>query len=281
MKKLLFPIVLLMATVSAWGQSNHPNGYLTDETRPNGTYWLPEPPPLTGADFTYDFYYYQWGRLQREGHTGEQALEDESAPLEDVFGPLVGLTLDEVTTPEIYCLLNRAVTDAHAANKKVKDYYQRTRPFAQFKEPSLKPWSDDEEAETFSYPSGHSTRGWIYAFVLANLVPDMADILFYRARSYAVNRVICGHHWKTDIDASLMLAAGVFATIVSTDAYQEQLKKARAEYRALKGGDTRINATQESAASKRAAIYDMQGRQLTDKPDSGVYIQNGQKYISK
>ena len=122
-------------------------------------------------------------------------------------------------------LAERATTDANNANRKVKEYYQRTRPFAQFKEPSLKPWTDDEEAETFSYPSGHTARGWMYAFVLASVAPDLAPGLFYRARIYAENRVICGHHWKTDTDAALMLAAGTFATVVSTDGYQEQLKK--------------------------------------------------------
>lgn len=30
-----------------------------------------------------------------------------------------------------------------------------------------------------------------------------------------------------------------------------------------------------------AAIYDMNGRQLNAKPNNGVYIQSGQKYISK
>ncbi len=30
-----------------------------------------------------------------------------------------------------------------------------------------------------------------------------------------------------------------------------------------------------------AAIYDMNGRQLNEKPNNGVYIQSGQKFVSK
>ena len=60
---------------------------------------------------------------------------------------------------------------------------------------------------------------------LQALRPILPQVFFYRARIYAENRVICGHHWKTDTDAALMLAAGTFATVVSTDGYQEQLKK--------------------------------------------------------
>lgn len=101
-----------------------------------------------------------------------------------------------------------------------------------------------------------------------------------RACVYALNRVICGHHWKSDIDASLLLAAGLFANIVSTEAFQEQLKKAREEYSRLTSGSTRIEMT-EVAPVRGAAIYDMQGRQLNAKPNHGVYIQNGQKHIEK
>jgi acid phosphatase (class A) len=230
MKNFLLTIIaILLATANVWGE-DFPDGYLTDETRPDGLNWLPAPPALTAADFTYDFYYYQWGRTQRDGVSGDLALLDESAPLESIFGKVIGLSLNKATTPEILLLVERAVTDAHDANVNVKDFYQRKRPFAQFKEPSLKPWSDDEEAETFSYPSGHSSRGWMYALVLASLAPEYADSLFSRAYLYAMNRVVCGHHWKTDTDASLMLTAGIFATVVGTDAYQEQFKKARAEY---------------------------------------------------
>lgn len=158
-----------------------------------------------------------------------QALYDESASLDDVFEEIMGVELTRESAPEIMLLLQRAVSDAHAANKRVKEVFKRLRPFAQFKEPSLKPEEDEEEAGTYSYPSGHSARGWMSAFVFATIAPELAEKLYARAREYAMNRVICGHHWKTDIDASLMLSAGLFATIVCTDEYQAQLVKARAE----------------------------------------------------
>ena len=115
---------------------------------------------------------------------------------------------------------------------------------------------------------------------LQALRPILPQVFFYRARIYAENRVICGHHWKTYTDAALMLAAGIFATVVSTDGYQEQLKKARAEYQRLKG-NTRVETPAASADSKNAAIYDLQGRQLSSQPNNGVFVQNGQKYIAK
>ena len=51
-----------------------------------------------------------------------------------------------------------------------------------------------------------------------------------RANAFAMNRVICGHHWKSDIDAGKIEASVIFAAITGTPEYQEQLQKARAEY---------------------------------------------------
>ena len=73
----------------------------------------------------------------------------------------------------------------------------------------------------------------------------------------------------------------MFANVVCTDEYQAQLKKARAEYKSITGGGTRVEAPAAETTSKSAAIYDMQGRQLNAKPNDGIYIQNGEKYVSK
>lgn len=272
-------LCVLNAT-TGWAQK-YPDPYLTDETRPNGLNWLPEPPELTSAAFTYDFYYYQLGRQLREVEgVGEQALSDESAKLWNVFSEVLDINLSKETTPEIILLADKAMTDVKKANNVVKNHYQRVRPFAQFKEPSLKPWTDDEEASTYSFPSGHASRGWMCALVLASVIPEYADKIFQRAHVYAVNRVVCGHHWKTDIDASLMLAAGVFATIVSTDAYRDQQVKAREEYLRVKNVSSGVSTAKAAATGSRAAVYDLQGRRLDKTPTSpGIYIFNVEKKV--
>ena len=194
---------------------------------------------------------------------------------------ILGIDLSRDTTPEIILLCERAATDAHKANTAVKNKYQRLRPFFTFKEESLKPWTDEEEGKTLSYPSGHSSRGYIFALALCTVAPDHTTEIMLRAQDYALNRVICGHHWKTDTDASLLLAATMFANVVCTEGYQAQLKKAIAEYKSIIGGGTRIDAPAAEAASRSAAIYDMNGRQLNAKPDNGIYIQDSQKYIAR
>ena len=76
------------------------------------------------------------------------------------------------------------------------------------------------------------------------------------------------------------LSPTMFANVVCTEEYQAQLKKAREEYKNLIAG-TPIEAPSAEAATRTAAIYDMNGRQLNEKPNNGVYIQSGQKFISK
>lgn len=146
--------------------------------------------------------------------------------------------------------------------------------------PSLKPEEDEEEAGTYSYPSGHSARGWMSAFVFATIAPELAEKLYARAREYAMNRVICGHHWKTDIDASLMLSAGLFATIVCTDEYQAQLVKARAEYRMLMEGPTGVRQSTIVAHPAATQAYTVSGTPATEN-SRGIVIQNGQKAVRR
>lgn len=283
MKKHLF-LALAVLSLSLNVKADDFRAPFLDESltsSPDYVSWIHEPPSFTGGDFADDFYYYQWGLVQRTiTGVSEMAIYDESAPLIDVFSSVIGIQLSPETTPEIVKLCERATTDAQKANYTVKNKYQRIRPFATFKDDSLTPESDAEEASTFSYPSGHSSRGYMFALVLSNLDPTLTSALMERADSYATNRVICGHHWKSDTNASLLLTAGIFAMVVSTEAYQEQLKKARAEYERIKGS-TRVSAPKASTATSTAAIYDMQGRQLNAEPNRRLYIHNGQKYIRK
>ena len=56
---------------------------------------------------------------------------------------------------------------------------------------------------------------------------------------------------------------------------------ARAEYAKLAAGGTRINTPKSVNTTRSTAIYNMAGEQLNDNPNTGVYIQNGKKYIKK
>lgn len=212
----------------------YPDPFLTDETRPDGVLFLPAPPEVTDPQFCNDFYFYQWGKQQRDTPLGIQARKDGPAELYEAFSETFGITISPALTPEIDNLAGGACTDAHRANKRVKNYYQRKRPFVQFAEPSLVPETEEEEAKDYSYPSGHATRGYVYAMTLGLIEPDSANVLMKRAYQYALGRVVAGYHYKSDIDASAILAASIMGALAGNDAFRKQLEKARKEYARIK-----------------------------------------------
>ena len=204
--------------------------FLSHEELPNTLRFLAEPPKPGEDAFENDQYYYKWGKEQRETPRGSQAAIDETQWTSRAFSPSVGFVISPSETPEIFKLVEGARKDANATNKIAKNYFRRTRPFVYYQEPSLVSEDDKKEETTYSYPSGHSARGWVYAFTLALVVPDSTETLIARAQEYALNRVICGRHYKSDVDASLIEATAIMSRLMSNAAFLEQLDKARKEY---------------------------------------------------
>jgi acid phosphatase (class A) len=202
--------------------------------------------------------------------------EEELGVYNDVMGIEIGYKV-----PEIMLLAQRATSDIHRANKVAKNHFKRVRPFAFYGESSITPEMDEELAEEWSYPSGHAARGWMFALVLSSVAPERAEALAVRANAYAMNRVICGHHWKSDIDAGKTLAMVLFAAITGTKEYQEQLQKARAEYVkiAYPDGSTSVRQSLSDQSKAVGHYYDMLGRRLESLPSHSLYIHNGRKIL--
>ena len=269
-------LLLTVGAVESLAQE-FPGPFYSDDVRARALMWLPEPPELTSGEFANDFYFYHWGITQRDEATTERALSDEAEMLVDVFSEAMGIQLSREATPNIVFLAESATTDANMAKNLVKNYYKRQRPFAKFNEPSLKPETDEEEALTYSYPSGHSANGWMFALVLASIAPDRAEQLFARVREFAMNRVICGHHWKSDIDAGLMLSAGIFATVVGTKEYQELLVKAQQEYKEKTGQAVGVKST-VTVEHPTDRAYHLDGTQANEG-SRGIVIKDGKKMV--
>lgn len=282
MKKYFLTAIIAVAIVTHLGAQNYPDPFLANDLDEDFFYFVLPPAPLTSGEFAYDFYHYQHGRELREiDGISEQALFDEAAQLYEVFdNKVIDIELSRENTPEILLLCERAVSDASKANTTVKKKYQRMRPFATFHDPSLKPEEDEEEAKTFSYPSGHSSRGYMFALALCTVMPEKTPEIMIRAQYYAYNRVICGHHWKSDTDASLLLATAMFANVVCTDDYQAQLAKAREEYQNIISGISGVPQAKIVKHPATSQAYTINGTPADDS-SRGIIIQNGQKTMAK
>jgi acid phosphatase (class A) len=133
-----------------------------------------------------------------------------------------------------------ALLSAHVHNDEgvivgpAKKYFRRLRPF-NFQS-SIKPVCKiSSNVEDYSYPSGHSTTGYLEALVLIMMVPEKRDAILTRADDYAYSRVICGVHYPTDVEASKSVAYAMIGIIMNNSQFKEELQAARAETRRTLG----------------------------------------------
>lgn len=225
---------VLLKAIDAKEPRSQTTAFLSKEELSHATRYIATPPQPGSGAFENDRYYYNWGKEQRQTPRGTLAAIDEVQSTSKAFSPIVGFLISPDDTPEIYKLVEGARKDARTANRYVKDQFKRTRPFVYFNEPSINPSTDKEYKDSYSFPSGHSARGYVYALTLALVVPDSTEALMARAQEFALNRVICGRHWKSDTDASLVEATVVMSRLLSNAAFLEQLEKARKEYARLR-----------------------------------------------
>ena len=86
-----------------------------------------------------------------------------------------------------------------------------------------------------SYPSGHATSGYLLGLTLIDIVPEKRDAILARAEEYAHNRLVCGVHYASDVEASKLVAYTVHAIMEVNPQYQKELAEAKAEVRRALG----------------------------------------------
>lgn len=209
--------------------------FLCTQEWPEPAKYLSKPIATDSLAFMNDAYRYLWGKQQRRTPLGELAAADEKAKPAQAFSAAVGFTVNSEEYPEIFKLVEGACKDAMGINIRSKNHFQRIRPFVYYGEPSLVSETDSIARESFGYPSGHATRGWVYALTLALVVPDSTEALIRRAQEFSLNRVICGRHYKSDIEASLIEANAIMCRLHSNEAFLAQLSRARKEYAEMRG----------------------------------------------
>ncbi|HEX3886350.1 MAG TPA: phosphatase PAP2 family protein [Phenylobacterium sp.] len=116
--------------------------------------------------------------------------------------------------------------EASVAVARYKPFFARTRPITA--DPSLHPCKHGKDGKT-AYPSGHSTMGYSAAAVLSNLAPGHAQAIQARAADYAESRLVCGAHYRRDIEAGHVLGVALVAELMTKPAFRAELEAARAE----------------------------------------------------
>ncbi len=146
-----------------------------------------------------------------------------------VFSCALGIPVSEEETPALYLLLRRTLTDIGLAPYSAKNAYQRERPFMVREETVCTPKDEEALRKDGSYPSGHTAIGWGWALILTELVPDRAEEILARGRSFGESRNVCNAHWYSDVVAGRRVGAAAVAKLHTKEDFLKAMDAARAD----------------------------------------------------
>lgn len=167
----------------------------------------------------------RWAMAVNDVHTDTTSLMHD-------FSCAVGVNLTTGAAPALAQLLDRASTDTRYQTSSAKDRFKRLRPFLIDQGPICEPRID--VAGTFDYPSGHTTLGWTWATILAELVPERAQQILSRGRAYGESRIVCGVHNASAVEAGRLSAASTLSVVRASVDYQRDFRLAKDEMSGLK-----------------------------------------------
>ena len=229
MLTILFASVTLHGQVqqnhSAVDKSTKPiqrNAYFIDPTLLDLTLILP-PPPAQASEITK-------AELSEIHRTQEQIAAAQADDQEDdifLFKQVFEKDFTGAALPVTAALSVHIRDDEEALGKLLKSSFHRPRPF-QF-DGSLHPVCELSK-EPNSYPSGQTLSGYLLAFTLVQMVPEKREQILQRA-DYAHNRLVCGVHYASDVEASRNIAYVMFGYMLANPRFEKELAAARVETR--------------------------------------------------
>ena len=150
------------------------------------------------------------------------------------FDCVFGLDFSPAATPALLRMLTRVRSDAGTQTTRVKTRFQHLRPFVSYGGPICTGPDSDGIAHSWSYPSGHTTMGWAYGLILAELAPDLATPILARARAYGESRVVCGVHTVSDVVQGQVNGSMLVARLHADATFKADLEAARIELAAVR-----------------------------------------------
>ena len=198
--------------------------YLKDVTV--NDFRLPDPPanssPQTRAELNYLL-----------GLQNSRSNEDirSSLYMSSVFispadmGKLIGYWFNSVKLPLTDSLFSNVAEDANYFLWALKFKYKRVRPYMLNSK-----IHDLEESKAASYPSGHVTYAYIYAYIYSLLAPEFTDYFIRDAYAMAHAREIIGVHYPSDSEASRIFARQLVNLFLKNEKFISDLQKVKNEW---------------------------------------------------
>ncbi len=212
-------------------------GYLDLKALPNSLALIPPPPEPGSAAFALDVEVAQNTFALRDTPRFALAGADfelNVAHFVKVFSCALNTQITPDNAPYLYNLLSRSFTDIGGSTYAAKNHYKRTRPFQYNHEPLAVPEARAFLEKDASYPSGHSALGWGFALILTELAPDRENEILARGRAFGESRIVCNHHWFSDVVWGRFMGAATVARLHADPTFLADLEAAKAEFAALR-----------------------------------------------
>ena len=123
------------------------------------------------------------------------------------FSDIMGPKFTPKNYPKTAAFFQKLTATANVIIVGLKNHYARERPF-QAHPDQIKLLVRNEPG--YSYPSGHTTRGRLFALVLGELCPEKQRALEASGEQVGVDRILAGEHYRTDLEAGHRLAKMMF-----------------------------------------------------------------------
>ena len=227
--------IVLVLTAPGGDARDIGRGYLDAAHAVDPSKFLPAPPAPGSAAFADDQYAFEFTRTLKGSKRwllAEQDNKSDLASLAADFSCALGFALDRKHAPQFFTLIGKTGTDIGHTVGTGKKFFARLRPLVGNDAPICIERGDI--AKSYAYPSGHTTQGWTFTLILAELVPDRADEIAARGRAYGESRVVCGVHWASDVAAGRVAASTLVAALHGSKAFRADMDRARKEIAAFR-----------------------------------------------
>ncbi len=210
--------LLLFLAPQLWAQS----GYLTAGS-PDGVALLPPPPASGSAEEAADLQTVRSVFKVRTPTEEKRAFKDATLAF-SLFAPIIGPEFDPQKLPKTWALLQEVKKEIGGVIDTPKDFFKRRRPYVVDPQLSL-----GKPEPSFSYPSGHSTRGTVYSLLLAEIFPAHSDAILELGRDIGWDRVLIGKHYPSDVLAGRVLGQAIVRELRKNAQFERDLAQAKAE----------------------------------------------------
>jgi acid phosphatase (class A) len=138
---------------------------------------------------------------------------------------VLGAWFTRENLPHTAAFLAAVTEDVNAVGALTKQLHARPRP--PLIEPRVQPVIP--LPPTAAYPSGHVTRAYAWAAVLAEIYPEKRAELFARAERAGWGRVLAGVHYPSDVVGGRLMAEAIVAEMKKSAVFRAEVEKCRAE----------------------------------------------------